>query len=75
MPKSKKKERGARAQAKRVAKVQIELSPEQAAHLDFMLECVEMWAINSRGCARLWEENKELIEELVSQLYGEKGLV
>jgi len=47
----------------------LRLNDEQAKQLTMMLDCIEYWGINSRGVGRLWEENKELIEELAEQLY------
>lgn len=47
------------------------LTDKQALKLSIMFDCVEMWAFNSRGCNRLWEENKELMDELVEAWYRE----
>jgi len=45
-----------------------QITDKQAEALLLMFDCIEMWAINSHGISRLWEENKDLIEEVAEKL-------
>jgi len=46
----------------------ITLTDEQSKQLQMMFDCIEMWGMNSRGVGKLWDENKELIEDIYELL-------
>lgn len=46
------------------------LSDKQADNLLLIFDCIEAWAVNSKGCAQLWKQYKSEIEEITEQLYG-----